>query len=335
MFIELPCKKLLTVDMALLKNGIPKLFWVVVLAFEVVQSTDSDTVQPAEEEVVICENSHENIQCEYGTIKIRNAYYGRTDKHTCPHAQMYDTNCKGTNALDVLRKKCDNNDKCHLEASNNWFGDPCPNTYKYLRFDFTCGKDQPTHVEHICESQSKKIRCPEGTLIKIKNASYGRTDKNICPNQNIKTTNCRAENSLSIVNKKCENKNECHLEASNNWFKDPCEGTHKYLSVEYQCVQDSIHKSRTITICENNTQKITCPRGTSLIIEDAFYGRTDKSICPHQQIYDTQCKAGNAFQVVNNKCTHKTECELQSVNTWFGDPCQGTYKYLQVKYKCD
>lgn len=283
---------------------------------------------------MICENNHDEIQCPHGIIRIRNAYYGRTDGHTCPSNLMSDKNCKATNALDIVRKKCENDDKCHLEASNSWFGDPCPNTYKYLRVDYICGVGQPTHSEIICESNSKKISCPEGTIIKVKKASYGRTDKHTCPHVSIKTTDCRAENSLSIVNKRCENKNECHLEASNNWFNDPCEGTYKYLSLEYQCEQDLIYKSHTVTICENNSQKIICPKGTSIIIEEAFYGRTDKITCPHQQMHDVQCKAGNAFQIINDRCKHKTECDLQSGNTCFGDPCPGTYKYLQVKYKC-
>lgn len=63
----------------------------------------------------------------------------------------------------------------------------------------------------------------------------------------------------------------------------------------------TINKPQTVTICENNSQKIMCPRGASIIIEDAFYGRTDKTTCPHQQMHDVQCRAGNAFQIVNNR----------------------------------
>ncbi|XP_020606189.1 adhesion G protein-coupled receptor L1-like [Orbicella faveolata] len=51
------------------------------------------------------------------------------------------------------------------------------------------------------------------------------------------------------------------------------------------------------------------------------------------------CQAGftdsNSLQIVRGRCNGKTECQLQAVSSVFGgDPCRGTYKYLQVKYRC-
>ena len=37
---------------------------------------------------------------------------------------------------------------------------------------------------------------------------------------------------------------------------------------------------------------------------------------------------------VKKACDGKTTCVLSSSNGVFGDPCRGTYKYLDVKYVC-
>lgn len=45
------------------------------------------------------------------------------------------------------------------------------------------------------------------------------------------TTNCKADNSLSIVKADCQDKPNCVLKADNGKFGDPCVGTKKYLEV--------------------------------------------------------------------------------------------------------
>lgn len=35
------------------------------------------------------------------------------------------------------------------------------------------------------------------------------------------------------------------------------------------------------------------------------------------------------------RCNGKNSCTVSASNSVFGDPCGGTYKYLEVSYVCD
>lgn len=83
------------------------------------------------------------------------------------------------------------------------------------------------------------IKCDRGSVIDIIRANYGRKTRRTCNTDGsspILTTNCASENSFEIVNAKCNNQRHCSIEATNGIFGDPCEGTFKYLDVEYQCI---------------------------------------------------------------------------------------------------
>ena len=71
-------------------------------------------------------------------------------------------------------------------------------------------------------------------------------------------------------------------------------------------------------------------------VESANYGRTQKGICPHtvHDVSDTDCYSSNALNIVKNQCQGQTSCDISASNDIFGDPCYGTYKYLDVKYDC-
>ena len=34
------------------------------------------------------------------------------------------------------------------------------------------------------------------------------------------------------------------------------------------------------------------------------------------------------------RCNNKTSCAIQASNSLFGDPCVGTFKYLDIDYEC-
>ena len=38
--------------------------------------------------------------------------------------------------------------------------------------------------------------------------------------------------------------------------------------------------------------------------------------------------------MVSYKCNGKERCEVEATNRWFGDPCWGVEKYLDIKYEC-
>ncbi|VDI50523.1 Hypothetical predicted protein [Mytilus galloprovincialis] len=89
-----------------------------------------------------------------------------------------------------------------------------------------------------------------------------------------------------------------------------------------------------IKICEGRSSNITCSGGTKIHIMKAIYGRTEKDVCPSKAIKTTSCLSGYSTCIVKAKCNGKSSCLLKASNDVFGDPCKGTYKYLEVEHIC-
>ncbi|CAG2218850.1 unnamed protein product [Mytilus edulis] len=89
-------------------------------------------------------------------------------------------------------------------------------------------------------------------------------------------------------------------------------------------------------LCEGaKSPTLTCSATQIIIIEDAIYGRTDSSVCPHPSVKSSvsySCKRTDTSRVASN-CDYNQECLPDSSNI-DGDPCPGTYKYLNVTYRC-
>ena len=90
-----------------------------------------------------------------------------------------------------------------------------------------------------------------------------------------------------------------------------------------------------VILCENESGYISCTCPSRIYVSQAIYGRTtDGSICPHASIKTTQCRSSISDKKVKALCNGKNQCRLEADNRTYGDPCWGTYKYLEVKYKC-
>ncbi|XP_029718996.1 protein eva-1 [Aedes albopictus] len=111
--------------------------------------------------------------------------------------------------------------------------------------------------------------------------------------------------------------------------------------------------------CDSEVVTLGCPRGTSISIEVAQYGRTgdanEQNLCPAStddsleiNLPGTEieikapesCTWPNALQysllqTVVEACQKKRHCKfLASPKTFGGDPCPGHRKFLEVAYKC-
>lgn len=92
-----------------------------------------------------------------------------------------------------------------------------------------------------------------------------------------------------------------------------------------------------VTLCEGKVKQIACSHGRVIHIRKANFGRTKgKSVCPSRYIKTVRCYGRNSLEVVKKNCENKNKCILRATNGYFKnkDPCRGTYKYLQVRYKC-
>lgn len=104
-------------------------------------TTAITTITPtAGDKVIVCEQHELVLQCPYGTIKITEANYGRTNAQDCPGSQTSNINCINTGTKAVLADRCDGLTSCSIYANNSYFTDECQGTSKYLEVDYTCRK---------------------------------------------------------------------------------------------------------------------------------------------------------------------------------------------------
>uniref|UniRef100_A0A8C6M8H9 SUEL-type lectin domain-containing protein n=1 Tax=Nothobranchius furzeri TaxID=105023 RepID=A0A8C6M8H9_NOTFU len=79
---------------------------------------------------------------------------------------------------------------------------------------------------------------------------------------------------------------------------------------------------------------MTC--GFVISILSADYGRHDTVTCsagrPPSQLQDTSCST--ISDIVASNCNGENSCSITASNEVFGDPCVGTFKYLDVIYRC-
>ena len=88
----------------------------------------------------------------------------------------------------------------------------------------------------VCEhTRGETVTCPEGMVINVLFAVYGRLNTTICKYRNTRSTTCASTN-MGLVFEECQGKQTCFMKATNSWFGDPCKGIHKYLHIKYQCL---------------------------------------------------------------------------------------------------
>ena len=90
--------------------------------------------------------------------------------------------------------------------------------------------------------------------------------------------------------------------------------------------------------CSNaGSMHISCAQGTIVII-DGYYGRLrpDWEVCPYGRDHNdaTDCVSENSLQRMRDQCEGEASCSLPVNSGGTGDPCPGTYKYLEASYRC-
>uniref|UniRef100_A0A3B3Y8G7 SUEL-type lectin domain-containing protein n=1 Tax=Poecilia mexicana TaxID=48701 RepID=A0A3B3Y8G7_9TELE len=175
--------------------------------------------------------------------------------------------------------------------------------------------------------------CP----ITVISATYGRSDQTTCsngiPDDQTKNTNCAMK--ANLVVQRCEGQFLCPVFVSSSVFGDPCVGTYKYLEVKYIC-ESSLPEEKSLVACEGAVARLHCAEGQAIYVTSASYGRTNKKTCsagrPADQLENTECYTYR--EEVGERCNGKQWCKVRASNYVFGNPCYGTYKYLEVEYIC-
>ena len=88
-----------------------------------------------------CEHETLHLECgENESISIKSANYGRLHRNVCSNNgwNKNTDSCRSDAAIFTVRQTCDNHRSCDLPATNEKFGNPCGNIYKYLEVEYSC-----------------------------------------------------------------------------------------------------------------------------------------------------------------------------------------------------
>uniref|UniRef100_A0A146MDG0 L-rhamnose-binding lectin CSL3 n=1 Tax=Lygus hesperus TaxID=30085 RepID=A0A146MDG0_LYGHE len=194
----------------------------------------------------VCETESMKLSCLPGQgIKVVDAFYGRNTQEICDYDQNIpeNLNCHSPpHSKAEVEKRCNLKQTCTVRANNDVFTDPCLNTYKYLRVSYMCF-EEPLRTVSACDQYGVRIACPQGEIIKVNSAEYGRTKHNVCnsPVHRITTLTCQADAGriTEIAVNKCDGKQSCEVHTIHDVVAsvgDPCFGVFKHLDVNYLCI---------------------------------------------------------------------------------------------------
>ncbi|CAJ1084349.1 L-rhamnose-binding lectin SML-like [Xyrichtys novacula] len=181
----------------------------------------------------------------------------------------------------------------------------------------------------------QRLNCAENGVISVQEALYGRSDRVTCsegrfPHQ-LADTSCSQPGTLDALRRRCNGRKVCELNTDTIKSTDPCYGISKYLQTNYTCLP-AIHR----IVCENSFTSLQCDEGQVINVYGAHYGRLDRSICSFQRpAFETQnVLCSRPVSSVAERCNGRNSCSIKVSNGEFGDPCYGTFKYLEMSYTC-
>lgn len=98
----------------------------------------------------------------------------------------------------------------------------------------------------------------------------------------------------------------------------------------------SLPSYETKIACEGGHLRLECEEGTKINLIRANFGRFSISICNTQGNleWSVNCMSRRSFRVIQEMCGNRSDCTLSASSVYFGDPCPGVHKYLEVHYQC-
>ncbi|XP_034534273.1 L-rhamnose-binding lectin SML-like [Notolabrus celidotus] len=188
----------------------------------------------------------------------------------------------------------------------------------------------------ICDDNFsvQRLSCDSG-VIQVQQALYGRADRVTCSegrsSQQLANTRCSQRGTVDVLKRRCDGKKVCELNSDVVRTSDPCYGTSKYLQTNFTCFP-AIHRF----VCENSFTSLRCDVGQVINVYGAHFGRLDPDVCsfqrPLNELQNVHCS--RPVNKVAERCNGRNSCTVKASKAEFGDPCYGTYKYLEVAYTC-
>ena len=241
-----------------------------------------------------------------------------------------DGDCSGYGAgqcsdLELSRARvedaCAGRSWCRVDATNAFFGDPCPNWPKRLLVDWTCSDS----CAEVNEGARMTLRCPPGSPISdVVFATYGRPSGD-CAGYDV--GECGDPTATAgRVEAACLGQASCEVDASNATFGDACPNQAKQLLVDWACAD---------TCAEANQDRelaLACPPGNVIsAIEFARYGRPGGDCAGYD--LGTCGDSDRTRMLVEEACLGRAECRVPAFGPLF-DPCPNEVKRVLVDWDC-
>ncbi|XP_028395191.1 uncharacterized protein LOC114519267 isoform X2 [Dendronephthya gigantea] len=146
-------------------------------------------------------------------------------------------------------------DCTYLQEGGSWSDASC-----YYRKKYICEKEKDVNLKPTnstatatpvtsitktalaCHYTRITIGCPSDLVIKVNSAFWGRREKSKCTFISVKSCGEDVTNNLK---KKCDHYENCKLHASEteSYLNTICPSVHKYLEVNFTCVNDAVKKT--------------------------------------------------------------------------------------------
>lgn len=138
------------------------------------------------------------------------------------------------------------------------------------------------------------------------------------------------ENAPGCIYAEFRNGNACRLLQGGEIIRSPNDNDERAL---VQPVDDNTDVD--IVLCARESSDISCPIGTVMQFESIFFGRDDPDTCEDEIVPDPVCSSLEAADVVRQTCEGLLSCILEARSSQLGgDPCDGTNKFLRLRYRC-
>ncbi|XP_012564264.2 latrophilin Cirl [Hydra vulgaris] len=126
---------------------------------------------------------------------------------------------------------------------------------------------------------------------------------------------------------------------------DPFQSNIKMQRLEQPHLKYSKRQYNFARACEGYNLIINCHGHGKIKVVYANYGRTSSRICSRRRSFfrriinpiylRNNCdNHKSSTKEVRSRCSGRSSCIVQASNGVFGDPCFGTYKYLEVQFYC-
>ncbi|XP_071164441.1 rhamnose-binding lectin-like isoform X5 [Mytilus edulis] len=303
-------------------------------------SIDYKCIDLPGEKVLICEGFTKNIRCQDDQqLYIHHAFYGRSNSVTCSDSRAQQISCSMPDVFVAISHWCNGERECTLAASNRTFGDPCPQTSKYLSLQYSCQDHKNSCTPSRCKHGGKCINNDKSSTCACKtgfSGSFCQTDINECDSSpcmhggrcidgigsysctclpGFTGVRCEKDDTNACTASRCQHGGTCinhgtrYLCVCRTGFTgNVCQTgipgighgiTNNNVNAIKNLRKEFDKGGKRITLCQGSKKTFGCPNSTRILITDAKYGRATTHICPDTPRKASSCETDITKEMAN------------------------------------